>query len=85
MKVIKRFQYEGVELQIVERDEPYMSNGLTVRMTRVIAPNGGIVPVQLKRKQTQKSIVEDTINLLDGLRERGADVKGILTKELPTN
>lgn len=82
MKVKKRFQYEGVELQIVERDEPYMNNGLTMQMTRVMAPNGGIIPLHLKHKQTQKSIIEDTISLLNGFKERGADVKNILTKEL---
>ena len=82
MKVKRRFQYEGTELQIVERDEPYMNNGAMCLMTRVMAPNGGIIPLHLKHKQTQKSIIEDTITLLDGFKARGADVKSILTKEL---
>ena len=81
MKIRKTFYYEEIELRIVEREEPYM-NGGSVTMTRVLAPNGEQIPVQLQRKQTLKSIVEQTLILLDGFKSRGADVKTELTKEL---
>lgn len=82
MKVKKKFLYNGITLQIVERDEPYMNAKEPLKMTRVIAPNGGIIPLNIKHKQTLKSIIEDTINTLDGFKQRGADVAKILTQPL---
>lgn len=80
MKIRKRFQYDGVELRIVEREESYMNAERTITMTRVLAPNEGVVPVKIQHKQTLKSIVAETIKLLDGLKEMGEDVKTELTK-----
>ena len=82
MKVKKKFIYEGTELQIVERNEPYLNSEEGVNMTRVIAPNGGIVPVQIQSKDTFKRIIERTTTLLDGFKRRGADVTLELTKQL---
>ena len=82
MKVKKKFKYDDIELRIVEREELYMNSGSTVRMTRVMAPNGGTVPIQIQRKQTLKSIAEETIRILNGFKERGADIKKELTKKL---
>jgi hypothetical protein len=47
-----------------------------------MAPNGGTVPIQIQRKQTLKSIAEETIRILNGFKERGADIKKELTKKL---
>lgn len=82
MKVKKTFLYEGIELKIIERDEPYMNSPEPVKMTRVIAPNGGIIPINIHRKETLKSMVKKTINQLNGFKVRGADVKTILTQPL---
>jgi len=82
MKVKKKFDYNGITLQIIERDEPYMNSTEPMKMTRVIAPNGGVIPVNLKHKQTLKSIVSDTTALLDSFKERGADVVKELTQKL---
>jgi len=82
MKVRKKFNYEGFELRIVERKETYMHSGDTVTVTRVLAPNGGIIPIGLKHKQTLKGIVSETIALLDGFKKRGADIEKELTKEI---
>jgi hypothetical protein len=82
MKIKKQFDYCGVKLRIVERDEPYMNGKEPLLMTRVMAPNGGIIPVNINHRQTLKSITEETIRLLDGFKARGANVIEELTKSL---
>ena len=80
MKIKKRFEYEGVELKIVEREESYMNSDSTLTMTRVLAPNGGVVPVTIQHRQTLKSIVSETIRVLNGFKKRGCDVQHELTR-----
>jgi len=82
MKVKKKFDYKGIELQIVDREEPYLNSGETITMTRVIAPNGGIIPVKITTRQTLASIALDTIKLLDTIAESGVNVEEELTKRL---
>lgn len=82
MKVKKRFLYDGIELRIVERDESYMNAKEPMMMTRVIAPNGGSIPININHRETLKSIAERTIALLDGFKQCGADVKTELTKKI---
>lgn len=82
MKVRRRFKYEGLELLIVTKEEPYLNSGRTVTVTRVIAPNNGVIPVRMERNKTLKSIIQDTILLLDGFKSRGCDVKNELTKTI---
>ena len=82
LRTKRKFNYKGVELRIVEVEEPYMNSGDTVKITRVIAPNNGIIPLQLVRNQTIKSIIETTIRVLDGFNDRGVDVVDELTKEI---
>lgn len=82
MKVKKTFKYEGIELRIVEREESYMNSKDSVTMTRVLAPNGGEIPVRINHRQTLKSIMEETIKVLDGFKSRGADVKTELLKTI---
>lgn len=82
MKVKKKFQYRGLELRIVEREEDYMNSPDKVTVRRVIAPNGGIIPVQIQRRQPLKSIAEQAIIVLDDFEQRGADVVAELTREL---
>lgn len=81
MKIKKRFMYREVELRIVEKDEPYMDSGQTVKVVKVIAPNGGTIPLTLRHKQTLKSIIEDTIKALDNFESLGANVIQELTKD----
>lgn len=81
MKVKKNFNYEGVNLRIVEREEPYM-NGGNINCTRVIAPNGGIIPLSINKGDTLKKIVQRTTELLDGFKRRGADVINELTQAI---
>lgn len=78
MKVKKKFQYEGIELRIVERQETYMNSERTITIKRVLAPNGGVIPVKIQRNQTLKSIVKETIKTLDNFKSIGADVKSEL-------
>jgi hypothetical protein len=85
MKVKKKFLYNGMTLQIVEREEKYMNSPDPVIMTRVIAPNGGVIPISIKHKQSLKSIAEETIRTIDGFKQRGADVVKIMTEPLKTD
>jgi hypothetical protein len=39
-----------------------------------------MIPVNISRKQTLKSIIEDTIILLDDFEKRGANIKQELNK-----
>lgn len=82
MKIKKKFQYNGIELLIVERDEFYLNAPEPMKMLRVIAPNGGTIPVSIKHKQSLKSIAEETIRLLDNFASLGADTSKELTKNL---
>ena len=83
MIIKKKFLYNGIELRIIERDEPYMNAKEPLKMIRVIAPNGGTIPMIINHKQTLKSIIELTIRTLDGFKERGADITKELTGPLP--
>ena len=78
MKVKKKFEYEGIELRIVEREETYMNSESTLTMTRVLAPNGGVIPVKIQYRQTLKSIVEETVKTLDNFKSMGVDIKAEL-------
>lgn len=80
MRVKKIFEYEGIKLRIIEREEDYMNSSDTVTMVRVLAPNNGVIPMQIQHKQTLKSIVSQTIDILNGFKDRGCDVKDELTK-----
>lgn len=82
IKIKKKFNYKGLELQIVERPEKYMNSLDLINVTRVLGPNSGVIPVILKHKQTLKSIIEDVVLLLDGFEARGANVQSELTKVL---
>ena len=82
MKVKKRFMYDGIELQIIERDEPYMNATEPMTMIRVIAPNGGTIPLNIRHKETLKSIAERTVVALDDFKKRGANVREELTKKI---
>lgn len=82
MKQRKKFTYDGIELVIAEVEEPYMNSIEPVRLMRVLAPNGGHLPLILRHKQTLKSIEQDAINLLDSFKNRGADINFELTKQM---
>ena len=81
MKIKKKFFYNDIELLIIERNEPYMHCKEPLQMIRVMAPNGGVLPLQIRHKQTLKSIMEDSINLLNSFKDRGASMDE-LTKKL---
>lgn len=85
MKILrtkKKFTYEGIELRIVEREEPYMNSGATVKMIRVLSPNGGRMPIQISKGDTLKVIQEKTISALENFKSLGANVKKELTKKI---
>lgn len=84
MKIKKQFEWEGIPIKIVLRDERcVMTGALITDEVRVLAPNGGIV-MNPAYKTTYKAIpamVEDF--LARQVRMHGIDtVKIILTREL---
>lgn len=80
MKIKKIFHYEGIELRIVEvEEEKYLNSESTMTMIRVLAPNNGIIPINIQHRQTLKNIVEETIKTLNNFKSLGADVKKELT------
>lgn len=82
MKVKKKFTYRGTELRVVEVEEKHMNSSHTIGVTKVLAPNGGEIPVVIGRKQTLKSIIAETTKILDDLNEIGVDVISKLNEEL---
>jgi hypothetical protein len=84
-RLCKKFTWQGIELQIVLRDEPYMNAREPLEMKRVIAPNGGVVPDNCWQSgDSLKVIAQKTCWMLDGMAERGdlAAIKHELTREL---
>ena len=81
MKVKRKFTYEGVELRVVEREEPYMNAKEPLLMTRVLAPNNKHLPITIHRRQTIKSIIEESLRFLDEMKQKGHDVVKELTEE----
>ena len=81
MKVKRKFTYEGVELRVVEREEPYMNAKEPLLMARVLAPNNNHLPITIHRRQTIKSIIEESLRFLDEMKQKGHDVVKELTKE----
>lgn len=80
VKVRKKFTYDGLELQIVDREETgYYNDTITSVVTRVIAPNGGLIVFPYKHNDTLKAIAEKAINYLDDLKKRGANIQTELT------
>jgi len=80
----KKFQYNGFNLFVVDREEPYMNNGLTVCVRRVLNEGGLSLPVNIQNRQTLKSIVEDSIRFLDDMVQKGFDVAGELARKYET-
>lgn len=82
-KVRKKFFYDDIELKIVSREEPiYKGSDRMLTTTKIIAPNGGVIPYKVNHKETLKSIVKGVTDALDGFKKRGADIKKELTSEI---
>ncbi len=80
MRVIKKFEFENIELRIVKRKEEYMSSGEAVEVTVVLAPNAGELPLSLTHKQSLKSIMSQTRIFLLNMRKEGHDFTKALTE-----
>jgi len=66
IKTFKNFQWEGVELSIVIRTEPYLNASECVEIRRVIAKNNnGLIPINFNKNDTLKNIKEKTIKFLN--------------------
>lgn len=66
IKTLKKFQWDGIELSIVIRSEPYLSSTENVEVRRVISNvNNGVIPVDFNKNDTLKSIVSKTIRFLN--------------------
>lgn len=78
-KIRKTFSVYGIELRIVDRDEPYMG-GTSVRMTRVVNSHGLLLPMRYKHKQTLKALQQTAIEFIEAMKKRGCDVVKELNK-----
>lgn len=66
IKTLKKFQWEGIELSIVIRSEPYLNSPENVEVRRVISNvNNGVIPVDFNKNDTLKSIIDKTIKFLN--------------------
>ena len=66
IKTLKKFQWEGIELSIVIRSEPYLNSTENVEVRRVISNvNNGVIPVDFNKNDTLKSIIDKTIRFLN--------------------
>ena len=66
IKTLKKFQWEGIELSIVIRSEPYLGSTENVEVRRVISNvNNGVIPVEFNKNDTLKSIIDKTIKFLN--------------------
>ena len=66
IKTLKKFQWEGIELSIVIRSEPYLSSTENVEVRRVISNvNNGVIPVDFNKNDTLKSIIDRTFKFLN--------------------
>ena len=66
IKTFKNFQWEGVELSIVIRTEPYLNASECVEIRRVIAKNNnGVIPIDFNKNDSLKNIKEKTIKFLN--------------------
>lgn len=77
MKIVKTFDYKGVELKIVSRRVPYLNSYITAR--EVIAPNYGTVPYTIGHRETLKNIIKNVTKVLDDYDKYGYDVVKELT------
>ena len=66
IKTLKKFQWEGIELSIVIRSEPYLNSTENVEVRRVICNvNNGVIPVDFNKNDTLKSIIDRTFKFLN--------------------
>lgn len=79
------FEYEGITLRCVLREEIMRDfNGNQLGDSwwpeRILAPNGGSIPVRFnERKPSKDYIIATTISALEKFRKLGADVLAELT------
>jgi hypothetical protein len=66
---------------IVEREESerYFKHR-TVKKTRVLTFNGGVLPMNIKRGQTHKYIIKGTIKMLNLFTKDGGDINETIVK-----
>lgn len=81
IKIRKKFSFQGITLKICLVEEQYLNAEQPVQVTRVVAPNGGIVPITVQYRESLKRIQERSIEILETLQQRGNDVLLELTQE----
>lgn len=78
-KIKKSFDYRGVTINIVLREETYLNSDIKMEVHRAIAPNDGVIPVSFQGK-TLKGYVEQTIRALDSFMSLGASLEELTKK-----
>lgn len=72
LRVIKKFQFDGHELRIVEMKERYMSAHIV--MQRAVNAYGFKMPISFNHRQTVKSMIQQTLETLESFKSGGADM-----------
>lgn len=85
LRVCKRFEWKGIPLQIAECEETYLNSQETIKIKRIIAPNGAGIEPGDGYRDTLKEIVRKTLEYLDRIEKRaGFDLMvQEMTKPIP--
>ena len=78
MKIKRKFKYDNIQILIVEREE-ILWGSQTWKPIRILAPNGGCLPLIIQSNWTLKRIKEEVILMLDGFKKRGCNIAHELT------
>lgn len=70
IKVHKKFNYKNIELRLVTRKETYLNSVSSIEIKRIVNKNNNIIPISFQHKDTQKAMIEKTINWLDNMYKR---------------
>jgi hypothetical protein len=83
IRVLKKFEYKGVEFRIALVERPYMNSDEPIQIREVLAPNGGILPVYNYNHRTPlKEIMRLAKEAIDKFESLGVDIVNECTKEL---
>jgi len=83
LRVLKKFEYKGVEFRIALVERPYMNSNESIQIREVLAPNGGTLPVyNYNHRTTLNEIMRLAKEAIDDFESLGADIIDECTKEL---
>ena len=83
VRVLKKFEFKGLEFRIALVERPYMNNDKLLRVREVLAPNGGTVPVfNYNHRTPLKEIQQKAIEVMKYYESLSANIIDECTKKL---